>query len=99
MVENTQTIDQLMNNLECIPGILVIIIILLVILIFFLMRVTEQKPKRKEGGITWLLMEQLEELRETNEALRKENSRLKQTLDILTRSCPKMKEDGEIGLL
>lgn len=82
MVENTQTIDQLMNNLECIPGILVIIIILLVILIFLLMRVTEQKPKRKkEGGITWLLMEQLEELRETNDALRKENSRLKKKVE------------------
>lgn len=97
MAENIQTMDELMNNLECIPGILVIIIILLVILIFLLLRVTDQKPERKEKGITWLLMDQLEELRKNNDELRQENSRLKQTLDILTRSCPEMKGDGELG--
>ena len=83
---NTEPMEKMMENLECIPALLVIILLFLVILVFMSLRDSEQKKEKsnelhiEKTGIIWHLMDNLEEERKRNKMLQEENRFLKEKL-------------------
>lgn len=81
---NTESMEKLMKNQECILVLLVFIILFLAILFFLIMRDSGQKKSNKlhieETGVIWHLMDNLEEERKRNKMLQEENRFLKEKL-------------------